>query len=163
MENAIIEGSSDVIRGEIEKSQNISFVARDSSRLNNFFELILLGLFIYGEHDHLMLENTNFINATEISSNLNDLSDGAISMRFDQTSENSFLNEIFTYVKATEKTVTLFVGENSTITIGDMTAKYTENGYSSIEWIDMPEDEGFGKLPRLTNIGMEDREEDSEG
>lgn len=84
-------------------------------------------------------------------------------MRFDQTSENSFLNEIFTYVKATEKTVTLFVGENSTITIGDMTAKYTENGYSSIEWIDMPEDEGFGKLPRLTNIGMEDREEDSEG
>jgi hypothetical protein len=48
-----------------------------------------------------MLENTNFINATVISPNLNDLSDGAISLRFDQTSENSFLNEIFAYVKAT--------------------------------------------------------------
>ncbi len=38
-----------------------------------------------------------------------------------------------------------------------MTAKYTESGFSSIQWIDMPEDEGFGKLPKLTNIGMEDR------
>jgi len=46
----------------------------------------MLGLFIYGERDLLMLENTNFINATVISANLNDLSDGAISMRFDQTS-----------------------------------------------------------------------------
>jgi hypothetical protein len=71
------------------------------------------------------LINTNFINATEISENLNHLSDGAISLRFDQASENSFLNEIFTYVKATDKTVTLFIGGNDTITIGDMTAKYT--------------------------------------
>lgn len=70
----------------MEKSANISFIARDSNRLNNFFELILLGLFIYGEMDQLMLESTNFVNATEISPNLNDLSDGAISMRFDQTS-----------------------------------------------------------------------------
>lgn len=61
-------------------------MATDSNRLNNFFELIMLGLFIYGERDLLMLENTNFINATVISANLNDLSDGAISMRFDQTS-----------------------------------------------------------------------------
>lgn len=85
-ENAIIEGSSEIIRGEIEKGRNVSFVAKDSNRLNNFFELIMLGLFIYGEHDLLQLENTNFINATEISPSLNDLSDGAISMRFDQTS-----------------------------------------------------------------------------
>lgn len=61
----------------------------------------MLGLFIYGEKDVLQLVSTNFINATEISENLNSLSDGAISMRFDQTSENSFLNEIFAYVKAT--------------------------------------------------------------
>ncbi len=87
--------------------------------------MILLGLFIYGEHDQLALDNTNFINATEISPNLNELCDGAFSMRFDTTSENSFLDEIFNYVKAVEKTVTLFIGENSTITIGDMTAKYT--------------------------------------
>lgn len=43
---------------------NISFIAKDSSRLNNFFELIMLGLFIYGEHDQLKLETSNFINAT---------------------------------------------------------------------------------------------------
>lgn len=47
-ENAIIEGSSEIIRGEIEKGQNVSFVAKDSNRLNSFFELIMLGLFIYG-------------------------------------------------------------------------------------------------------------------
>ena len=35
-----------------------------------------------------------------------------------------------------------------------MTSKYTEEGFSSIQWIDMPEDEGFGKLPRLSDIGM---------
>lgn len=81
------------------------------------------------------MTNTNFINATEISDSLNALSDGAISLRFDQTSENSFLDEIFSYVKTIQKTVTLYIGENDTITIGDMTAKYTENGYSSIEWI----------------------------
>ena len=43
----------------------------------------MLGLFIYGEKDHLGLENTNFINATELSPNLNSMSDGAISLRFD--------------------------------------------------------------------------------
>jgi hypothetical protein len=64
----------------------VSFTTRDSSRLNNFFELIMLGLFIYGEKDHLQLESTNFISATAISSNLNGLMDGAISMRFDSTS-----------------------------------------------------------------------------
>lgn len=85
----------------------------------------MLGLFIYGEHDHLKLDTTNFINATEISPNLNDLSDGAISMRFDETSENSFLNELFAYVKAVDKAVTFFVGDNSSITIGDLTTKNT--------------------------------------
>jgi hypothetical protein len=55
VEDAIIEGSSEVIRGEIEKTTSISFAAKDSSRLNNFFELVMLGLFIYGEHDTLKL------------------------------------------------------------------------------------------------------------
>jgi hypothetical protein len=47
-EDAIIEGGSEIIRGEFEQSKAISFTSRDSSRLNNFFELVLLGLFIYG-------------------------------------------------------------------------------------------------------------------
>jgi hypothetical protein len=70
----------------MEKSQHMSFISKDSNRLNNFFELMMLGLFIYGERDTLSLEDTNFINATSISPNLNALTDGAISMRFDETS-----------------------------------------------------------------------------
>lgn len=162
VENAIIEGSSEVIRGEFEKSKNISFVSKDSSRLNNFFELIMLGLFIYGEKDHLSLDSTNFINAISISPNLNKLSDGAISMRFDQTSENSFLNEIFTYVKSTDKTVTIYLGTNKTLTIGDTTAKYSQSGFSSINWINMPDDEGFGKLLQISDLSLEDQADDKE-
>ena len=66
------------------------------------------------------------------------------------------MNEVFTYAKAREKTVTVFIGENQTLTIGDMTAKYTKTGYSSIQWIDMPDDEGRGKLPEISEIGFED-------
>lgn len=43
----------------------------------------MLGLFIYGEKDHIVLENSNFIEAIRISEHLNNLSDGAISLRFD--------------------------------------------------------------------------------
>ena len=53
--------------------------------------MIMLGLFIYGEKDNITLEKTNFVNAMYISPNLNRLSDGAISLRFDSTAENSFL------------------------------------------------------------------------
>ena len=68
---------------------------KDSNRLNNLLELILLGLFMYGEKDNLTLTKTNFISAMEISSGLDHLSDGAISLRLDRTAENSFLSEIF--------------------------------------------------------------------
>lgn len=42
-----------------------------------------------------------------------------------------------------------------------MTAKFTQSGYSSINWISMPDDEGFGKMPQVTDIGIEDMVEDS--
>lgn len=60
----------------------------------------MLGLFIYGEKDNLALVNTNFVNAMFITPNLNGLSDGALSLRFDETAETSFLQEIFTYEEA---------------------------------------------------------------
>ena len=88
--------------------------------------------------------------------------DGAISMRFDSTSENSFLNEIFSYVKATDKTICIYLGSNRTLTIGDMTAKFTQSGYSSISWIPIPDDEGFGKLAQVSDVGIEDQVEDTE-
>ena len=43
-----------------------------------------------------------------------------------------------------------------------MTAKYTKTGYSSIQWIDMPDDEGRGKLPEISEIGFEDQDEDQQ-
>ena len=81
----MIEGSSETIRGELEKDKNVTFIVKDSNRLNNLLELIMLGLFIYGEKDNLTLTRTNFIDAIYISPNLNTLSDGAISLRFDNT------------------------------------------------------------------------------
>ena len=35
-----------------------------------------------------------------------------------------------------------------------MTAKYTSSGYSSINWINMSDDEGFGKWPHINKIGL---------
>jgi hypothetical protein len=90
-ENAIIEGSSERIRGEIEKEKDVSLTVKDSNRLNSLLELIMLGLFIYGEKDNITLTRTNFVRAMFISPNLDSLSDGAISLRFDNTAENSFL------------------------------------------------------------------------
>jgi hypothetical protein len=65
-------------------------------------------------------------------------------------------------VKSTDKTICIYLGQNRTLTIGDMTAKFTQSGYSSISWIAMPDDEGFGKMPQVSDIGIEDQVEDSE-
>jgi hypothetical protein len=54
------------------------------------------------------------------------------------------------------------LGENNTLTIGDETAKYTESGFSSIKWMDMPDDEGFGKLAQISDIDVEDIQDDNE-
>lgn len=82
-----------------------------------------------------MLENTNFINATSISSQTDKLSDGAISVRFDPSSEASFLYEIFDFVAEKEKTMTVYLGDNNVITLGDLSSKNAEDGYSSITWL----------------------------
>lgn len=41
---------------------------------------------MHGEKDVMTLESTNFISATSLSQNLNKLTDGAISMRLDESS-----------------------------------------------------------------------------
>jgi hypothetical protein len=43
-----------------------------------------------------------------------------------------------------------------------MTAKYTQTGYSSIEWMSLPDDEGFGKMLQVSNIAIEDKVDDKE-
>lgn len=65
----------------------------------------------------------------------NILSDGAISLRFDEDSENSFLNEIFNYVGSSDKIITFSLGNNATVTIGDLSVKNSEQGYAGISWV----------------------------
>lgn len=70
----------------------------------------MLGFWMKAEKDILELNKTTFIKAREISENLNTLCDGAISLRFDETSEKSFLQEIFNYIKSSEKVITVYIG-----------------------------------------------------
>jgi len=72
-----------VVRGVYEKADNIEFWTKDSSKFASFFKLMLVGLFMSDEKDKLPLRETNFVNASEISSHLDKLCDGAISLRFD--------------------------------------------------------------------------------
>lgn len=102
------------------------------------------------------------VSATTVSPNADALSDGAISMRMDSGSEQSFLNEIFKYIKSKDKVIGTYLGENNTLTIGDLTSKYTDSGFSSINWVAAKEDEGYGKLAEVLDIGIEDKEEDSD-
>lgn len=101
----------------------MEFWTRDSNKLVSLYKLFLVGVFLSGEKDKMDLKNTNFVNATQITSHTDRLSDGAISVRFDGESENSFLYEIFEFVGEQEKTMTIYLGPNSTITLGDLSTK----------------------------------------
>jgi hypothetical protein len=140
----------DLITGTLEKSQNVEFWTKDSGKLSNFYKLILIGLFLSDEKDKLLLTSTNFINATSISPHINRLIDGAISLRFDDSSENSFLNEIFAYVGESDKAVTVYLGDNATVTIGELSTKNSEEGYAGITWLDL----GSGKLPLFDQLAI---------
>ena len=39
----MIEGSSELVKGLMEKSQDLTFVTKDSSRFTKFTELVMLG------------------------------------------------------------------------------------------------------------------------
>ena len=71
----------------------------------------MLGLYIIGENDNITLSNTTFIEARKITPNLNTICDGAVSLRFDDSSENSFLNEVFTYIGAKDKIISVYLSE----------------------------------------------------
>jgi hypothetical protein len=58
------------------------------------------------------------------------------------------LNEIFTFVGSTDKIVTIYLGSNSTVTIGDLSVKNAEKGYSGIEWIKLSD----GRYPLIDQI-----------
>lgn len=83
-------------------------------------------------------------------------------MRLDQSSERSFLNQIFQYIKSDSKIVSVYLGDNKTLTVGDITSKYTKEGFSSISWASTSAEEGYGLLADITNIGIEDSSDDSD-
>ena len=91
----ISSGNMFPVKGVVERGENIHFETTDSNKFFSIYKLFLIGVFLTDEKDQILLRNTNFINATEISDQVNKLQDGAISVRFDTESENSFLNEIF--------------------------------------------------------------------
>ena len=59
--------------------------------MSRLFDILMLGFYIIEEKEKVTLSNTNFINVTKLSENMNSLTDGALSMRFDKKSESSFL------------------------------------------------------------------------
>lgn len=104
----------------------------------------MMGFYLATDQDNLMLQNTTFIAANQISDSLNKMADGAISLRFDEGSENSFLTQIFNYVQSStyvkEKFVGVYLGKQKynnkdIVTIGEMSLRYAEGGYGSISWI----------------------------
>ena len=48
------------------------------------------------------------------------------------------------------------------MTIGDLTIKGTDKGFSGIQWVDMAEEEDFGRLPRISLLGVGDIEANKE-
>lgn len=100
-----------------------------------------------------MLNSSNFVNATQLCNHTSKLQDGAISLRFDDESENSFLNEMFTYMNTTEKIITVYLGMNSTVTIGDLSVKNAERGYAGLEWVSLS---SGSRYPLIDQVTIED-------
>lgn len=74
--------------------------------------------------------------ANQISPNLDFLCDGALSLRFDENSENSYLNELFNYLRSKEKIISIYLGEHVGImTVGSYNKKYLRNGVGDLKRI----------------------------
>lgn len=79
-------------------------------------------------------------------------------------SEKSFLQEVFDYVKTTEKVITIYLGKNGnkTITMGELSTKNAELGYGGINWMKVTEDESYGKLPVATDLIVSNEDDDDD-
>ena len=83
-DDAIIEGSNEIVMGSVEKITNMMVSGKNEDHVSHFLDVIMLGLFIIGETDNLVLNETTMLKAHQISPNLDILCDGVISMRFDE-------------------------------------------------------------------------------
>lgn len=75
-----------MVMGDVDQVKNLSIVGKNHDHFNNLIDVFLLGLYVIGENDSIVLNTTTFINAHKITPNLNSLCDGAISLRLDATS-----------------------------------------------------------------------------
>ena len=149
-------GSMQKIRGTLEKDKELRMATVDSNRYGSLLKILGVGLFLEGEKDEIKLQHTNYINATIIDPLLSDLSDGAVSLRFDTDSENSFLNEMFGAVNQDEMSVTIFIGDNSYLTMGEIAEKRAVGGSEGIQWVDLENKNHFD----LKSVGIHDEDEE---
>lgn len=55
-DNAIIQGSNEVIMGSVQKVENITVIAKNTDHVNKFLDIVLLGLYIIGEKDTISIK-----------------------------------------------------------------------------------------------------------
>jgi hypothetical protein len=68
-------------------------------------------------------------------------------------------------VHVVERSVTVSLGDDNVMTVGDLTAKNTDKGYGGIQWLSLAEEGDYGRLPAIRSLGLgdthKDREEDT--
>lgn len=150
---AIIEGSNEIIMGDVTQIKDLSIVAKNHDHLSKAIDVVLLGLYIIGERDNITLKASNFISAHSITPNVNNVCDGAVSLRFDNNSEKSFLCELFDLTDKKENIISVYLGKDkNVVTIGALSQRFAEKGLSSIVKVKLENDDKYGKLPRMQGL-----------
>ena len=66
------------------------------------------------------------------------------------------MTELIDYNGNTDRFVTIYIqNSESYIAIGSIATKYSQNGYGGIEWVELKNDESYGKLPVVSDIIIE--------
>lgn len=56
-------------------------------------------------------------------------------------------------MNTTEKIITVYLGMNSTVTIGDLSVKNAERGYAGLEWVSLS---SGSRYPLIDQVTIED-------
>ena len=55
--------------------------------------------------------------------------------------------------------ITIYLGKQNKITIGELTTIYSQKGYGGVNWMAVEDDEIYGKLPILSGMMVESEDE----
>lgn len=69
----MIEGSNEIVMGNVQKLNDFSLEGKNTQYVSKWLDMILLGFYIIGEKDTVVLKNTTFMKAHLISPNLDGL------------------------------------------------------------------------------------------